>query len=55
MVKGTCGQVLVETRKRAGLTQKELAGLLRRGDGRLVAPSYLNAVNTTNLELLRTK
>jgi transcriptional regulator with XRE-family HTH domain len=44
MVKRTFGQVLVETRKRAGLTQKELAGRLRRGDGRLVAPSHLNAV-----------
>ena len=49
MVKRTFGQVLVETRKRAGLTQKELAGCLRRGDGRPVAPSYLNAVEDNKL------
>jgi hypothetical protein len=35
--------LLVETRKGSGLAQKELAGRLRRGDGRPVAPRYLNA------------
>ena len=49
MAKRTFGQVLVETRKGAGLTQKELAARLRRGDGRLVAPSYLNAVEHDKL------
>lgn len=34
----------MEARKRAGLTQKEVAGRLRRPDGRPVDAPYLNAV-----------
>ena len=40
----TFGQVLREARKKAGLTQREVAGMLKRQDGRLVDPPYLNAV-----------
>src|SRR5215831_8320679 len=40
----TFGQVLREARKKAGLTQREVAGMLKRQDGRLVVPPYLNAV-----------
>ena len=40
----TFGQVLTEARKRAGLTQKEVAERLRREDGRPVDAPYLNAV-----------
>ena len=40
----TFGQVLREARKKAGLTQREVAGRLRRQDGRAVDPPYLNAV-----------
>lgn len=44
MKKKTFGQVLTEARKRAGLTQKEVAERLRREDGRPVDAPYLNAV-----------
>jgi transcriptional regulator with XRE-family HTH domain len=40
----TFGQVLTEARKRAGLTQKEVAERLRREDGRPLDAPYLNAV-----------
>src|ERR1700737_3243272 len=40
----TFGQVLTEARKRAGLTQKEVAERLRREDGRAVDAPYLNAM-----------
>ena len=40
----TFGQVLTDARKRAGLTQKEVAERLRREDGRPVDAPYLNAV-----------
>ena len=40
----TFGQVLREARKKAGLTQREVAGRLKREDGRVVDPPYLNAV-----------
>jgi transcriptional regulator with XRE-family HTH domain len=43
-MKKTFGQVLTEARKRAGLTQKEVAERLRREDGRPVDAPYLNAV-----------
>jgi transcriptional regulator with XRE-family HTH domain len=36
--------VLKEARKKAGLTQREVAGCLRREDGRPVDPPFLNAV-----------
>jgi hypothetical protein len=38
----TFGQVIMEARKKAGLTQKEVAERLRREDGRKVLPPYLN-------------
>ena len=38
----TFGQVIREARKKAGLTQKEVAERLRRQDGRKVLPPYLN-------------
>lgn len=38
----TFGQVIVEARKAAGLTQRAVAEGLRRGDGRKVGPPYLN-------------
>jgi transcriptional regulator with XRE-family HTH domain len=34
--------VITEARKKAGLTQKEVAERLRRADGRTVLPPYLN-------------
>jgi transcriptional regulator with XRE-family HTH domain len=40
----TFGQVLREARKKAGITQRELAARLKREDGRPVDPPYLNAV-----------
>jgi transcriptional regulator with XRE-family HTH domain len=40
----TFGQVLREARKKAGVTQRELAARLKREDGRPVDPPYLNAV-----------
>lgn len=40
----TFGQVITEARKRAGLTQKEVAERLKREDGRPVDAPYLNAV-----------
>jgi hypothetical protein len=43
--------LLVETRKGSGLAQKELAGRMRRGDGRPVAPRYLNRF--TPLQLVK--
>src|SRR5260370_40387853 len=38
----TFGQVITGARKRAGLTQKEVAELIRREDGRKALPPYLN-------------
>jgi transcriptional regulator with XRE-family HTH domain len=38
----TFGQVMVETRKAAGLTQKAVVERLRYGDGRKVLPPYLD-------------
>lgn len=40
----TFGQVLREARRKAGITQRELAAKLKREDGRSVDPPYLNAV-----------
>ena len=40
----TFGQVITEARKKAGLTQKEVAGHLKREDGRVVDAPYLNAM-----------
>jgi len=44
MKKKTFGQVLTEARKRASLTQKEVAERLWREDGRAIDAPYLNAV-----------
>jgi transcriptional regulator with XRE-family HTH domain len=38
----TFGQIITAARKRAGLTQKEVAESIRREDGRKVLPPYLN-------------
>jgi transcriptional regulator with XRE-family HTH domain len=40
----TFGQIVREARKKAGITQRELAAKLKREDGRPVDPPYLNAV-----------
>lgn len=40
----TFGRAVTEARKRAGLTQKEVAKRLRREDGKPVDAPYLNAV-----------
>lgn len=40
----TFGQVLRDARKKAGLTQREVAARLRRDDGRPRRPPYLHAV-----------
>ena len=40
----TFGHVMREARKKAGLTQKEVAGRHKREDGRLVDPPYLNSL-----------
>src|ERR1700738_1962825 len=40
----TFGQILREARKKAGITQRELAAQLKREDGRPVDPPYLNAI-----------
>src|SRR6266436_1398951 len=38
----TFGQIITAARKRAGLTQKEVAESIRREDGRKVLPPFLN-------------
>jgi len=38
----TFGQIITQARKNAGLTQREVAEQLRRGDGRKVLPPFLN-------------
>jgi len=38
------GQIITEARKKAGLTQKEVAARLKREDGRPVDPPYLNSL-----------
>jgi transcriptional regulator with XRE-family HTH domain len=40
----TFGQVLKEAQKKAGLTQREVAGPLRHEGGQPVDPPFLNAV-----------
>jgi transcriptional regulator with XRE-family HTH domain len=40
----TFGQIITQARRRAGLTQKEVAERLRREDGRRIDAPYLNAV-----------
>ncbi len=38
------GQTVAEARKRAGLTQKELAAKLKKDDGSPISPQYLNDI-----------
>ncbi len=40
----TFGQTIAEARKRAGLTQKELAAKLKKEDGTPISPQYLNDI-----------
>ena len=38
----TFGHILAEARQRAGLSQKQLAALITKADGRPISPQYLN-------------
>ncbi len=38
------GQIIAEARKRRGISQKELARLLRKEDGEPISPQYLNDI-----------
>jgi transcriptional regulator with XRE-family HTH domain len=38
----TFGQILAEARQQAGLSQKQLAALIKKLDGRPISPQYLN-------------
>ena len=49
----TFGQVIMEARKKAGLTQKEVAERLRREDGRRVLPPLLNDLDSFLLQIMR--
>ena len=40
----TFGQMISEARKRAGMTQKELAAKLKKEDGTPISPQYLNDI-----------
>jgi transcriptional regulator with XRE-family HTH domain len=40
----TFGQVVAEARKKAGLSQKDLAAGLRKEDGEAISPQYLNDI-----------
>jgi len=40
----TFGQTISEARKRAGMTQKELAAKLKKEDGSPISPQYLNDI-----------
>jgi transcriptional regulator with XRE-family HTH domain len=40
----TFGETIAEARKRAGLTQKELAAKLKKDDGTPISPQYLNDI-----------
>ncbi|HZP39485.1 MAG TPA: helix-turn-helix transcriptional regulator [Methylomirabilota bacterium] len=40
----TFGQAIAEARKRAGMTQKELAARLKKEDGSPISPQYLNDI-----------
>ena len=40
----TVGQLIRTARERAGLTQKELAGRIRKEDGTPISPPYLNDI-----------
>ena len=38
----TFGHIIAEARRQAGLSQKQLAGLITKADGRPISPQYLN-------------
>jgi transcriptional regulator with XRE-family HTH domain len=38
----TFGQILADARQQAGLSQKQLAALIKKPDGRPISPQYLN-------------
>ena len=38
----TFGQIVAEARRKAGLSQKQLAALIKKDDGRPISPQYLN-------------
>lgn len=40
----TFGQIIAEARKALGLSQKELAALVRKEDGGTISPQYLNDI-----------
>lgn len=40
----TFGQLIAETRKKAGLSQKELAAKIKKEDGGPISPQYLNDI-----------
>ena len=40
----TFGKTISEARKRAGLSQRELAALVTKEDGRPISPQYLNDI-----------
>jgi len=40
----TFGQIIADARKKANLSQKELANLLKKEDGQPISPQYLNDI-----------
>ena len=40
----TFGEAIAEARKKAGLSQKDLAAKLRKEDGEAISPQYLNDI-----------
>jgi transcriptional regulator with XRE-family HTH domain len=40
----TFGQFIVEARKKAGLSQKDLAAYIKKEDGEAISPQYLNDI-----------
>ncbi len=40
----TFGQVIADARKKANLSQKELAALIKKEDGQPISPQYLNDI-----------
>jgi transcriptional regulator with XRE-family HTH domain len=40
----TFGQLIADARKKANLSQKELAALLKKEDGQPISPQYLNDI-----------
>ncbi len=40
----TFGELVAETRKKAGLSQKQLAAMIEKEDGQPISPQYLNDI-----------